>query len=144
MVREIRQLLSDATAEPGPCRSCGQDGHRSLGMDHAPQQLRSPLLGLGGTSQRGDAVWLAGKLRCCRQLPRGPKSRLCPRWDVLGATDFAQGKSKVEATAPAKRLSRCHRAAPTPGLGTWPRCRQLWLPQDPPPPPQHLPLGRLC
>lgn len=59
MVREIRQLLSDARAEPGPCRSCGQDGPRSLGMDHASQQLRSPLLGLGGTGWEAELLQAA-------------------------------------------------------------------------------------
>lgn len=96
MVRQIHQLLSDARAEPGPCQSCGQDGHQSLGMDHASQRLRSPLLELGWMGLGGDqpawrcslAGWEAEPL-----LPRGPKSRLCLCWDMRGATDFARGKS---------------------------------------------------
>lgn len=35
-------LPSDAGTELGPCQSCGQGGHQSLGMNCASQQLHSP------------------------------------------------------------------------------------------------------
>lgn len=57
----------------------------------------------------------------------------------LGAADLIRGKGSVEMQSPTKRLLSPCRAAPTWEPCTSPCCRQPWLPQDPPPPPQNLP-----